>query len=172
MQVRYSPLCLFTRCPGQAGRRQVAVCLFLSFPEVFLLCFLPSQPAHRGTARSHSFPATPCVLVNYRSAQVINLAHFMHSHCCTLPLKSQYLCSPFHLAIYLGRSNRNQQASQLKHGKSRMPNLNLAVPEPSVTAATLGLQFFKNCILAKLVKAQYTSRSFKSNLIQIIIRVR
>lgn len=149
MQVRHSPLHLFTLCPGQAGRCQAAACLFLSFPEVFLLCFLPSQPADGGTARSHSFPATPCVLVNYRSAQVINLVHFMHSRCCTLPLKSQYLCSPFRLAIYLGCSNRNQQAPQLKHGKSRMPNLNLAVPEPSVTAATLGLQFFLKLCFSK-----------------------
>lgn len=67
----------------------------------------------------------------------------MHSLCCTSPLKSQYLCFPFNLAIYLGSFNRNYQASQLKHGNSGMLNLKSAVPKPSISAAIWGLHFFK-----------------------------
>lgn len=103
---------------------------------------------------SHPFPTTPCVFVNYRSAQVIKLVHFMHSHCCTLPLKSQYLCFPFNLAIYLGCLNRNYRASQLKHGNSGMLNLKLAVSELSITAAIWGFQFLKKQCFSKTCQSR------------------
>lgn len=170
-QMIYSPPpYLFTLCPGQPERRVVAACCFLSFTEVFLLR-LPRSPEQRGTVLSRSFPATPCVLVNYRSGQVINPVHFMHSLCCTSPLKSQYLCFPFNLAIYLGCFNRNYQASQLKHGNSGMLNLKSAVPKSSISAAIWGLRFLKMCVLAKSVKAQYASKSFMGNLIQTTVHI-
>lgn len=117
----------------------------------------PCSPAQGGTARPHSLPATPCVLVSYRSAWVINPMHFMHSLCCTSPLKSQHLCFPFNLAVYLGCLNSNHQASQLKHGNSGMLNLKSVLPKPSISTAVWGLHCLKICVLAKPVKAQYTS---------------
>lgn len=52
-----------------------------------------------------------------------------------------------------------------------MLNLKLAVSELSITAAIWGLQFLKNSVLAKLVKAEYTNKSFKGNIIQTTVHV-
>lgn len=155
------PPYLFTLCPGQPERRMLAACSSLSFTKLFLLPF-PGGPEQRGTVHSRSFPAPPCVLVSYSSAWVINLVHFMHSLCCTSPVKSQYLCFPSSLAIYLGPFNRNHQASQLKHGNSGMLNLKPAVPKPSISAAIWGLHFLKTCVWAK----QNTKKSFMGNRTQ------